>query len=80
MYSVLNTLSEYTCFYISENSTSYTVLLFLKSLKAFSIPLRKKACAKIDVRSHVKQELEEMCFYFNIIRYEDLINVGHAWT
>ena len=38
MYSVLNTLSEYTYFYISKNSTSYT-FSFLKSSKAFSVSL-----------------------------------------
>ena len=30
MYSVLNTLSEYTCLYISKNITSYTFLLVFK--------------------------------------------------
>ena len=30
MHSVLNTLSEYTYFYISENITSYTFLLDFK--------------------------------------------------
>ena len=38
MYSVLNALSEYTYFYISKKSTSYT-FLFLKSSKAFSVSL-----------------------------------------
>ena len=39
MYSVLNTLSEYTCFYISKDITSQFFCLFLKSWKAFSVPL-----------------------------------------
>ena len=40
IYSVLNTLSEYTYFYISENITSYTFFcLFLKSSKAFTLSL-----------------------------------------
>ena len=42
MYIVLNTLSEYTYFYISKNITLFTfVALFLKSLKAFSVSLMK---------------------------------------
>ena len=39
MFSVLNTLSEYTYFYISKSITSYTFCLFLKSSKAFSVSL-----------------------------------------
>ena len=38
MYSVLNTLSEYTHFNVSKNITCFT-----KSLKAFSISLKKIA-------------------------------------
>ena len=38
MYSVLNTLSEYTYFYISKNIISYTFLL------SFSVFLRRKTC------------------------------------
>ena len=34
MYSVLNTLSEYTYFYISKNITSYTFLLVLKVIES----------------------------------------------
>ena len=37
MYSVINTLSEYTYFYVSKNITSYIFCLFLKSPKAFSV-------------------------------------------
>ena len=37
--SVLNTLSEYTCFYIPENITSYMLCLFLRSSKVFSVSL-----------------------------------------
>ena len=40
MYSVLNTLSEYTYFCIFENITSYTSCLFLELSKAFSVSLR----------------------------------------
>ena len=41
MYSVLNTLSEYTYFYISEDITSYTyVACFLKLSKALSVSLK----------------------------------------
>ena len=38
MYSVLNTLSEYTYCYIPKNITSYTFCLFLKSSKATKEP------------------------------------------
>ena len=44
MYSVLNTLSEYTYFYISKNMTSYTFLLVLKiveSLQCILNPLQE---------------------------------------
>ena len=34
MYSVLNTLSEYTYFYISKNITSYTFLLVFKIVES----------------------------------------------
>ena len=39
MYGVLNTLSEYTHFYISKNITSYTFLLVFKTSKVFSVSL-----------------------------------------
>ena len=43
MYSVLDRLSEYTYIYISKNITLYTfVALFLKSLKAFNVPLTRQ--------------------------------------
>ena len=41
MYSVLNTLSGYTYFYISKNITSYFFACFLKLLKAFSVSLNR---------------------------------------
>ena len=40
VHSVLNTLSKYTYFYISENITSYLFYLFWKLLKAFSVSIR----------------------------------------
>ena len=40
MYSVLNTLSEYTQFFISKALLHTFFYLFLKSLKAFSVSLR----------------------------------------
>ena len=40
MYSVLNTLLEYTYIYISKNNPSYTFLL-VKSSKAFNLSLIK---------------------------------------
>ena len=39
VYIVLNTLSEYTYFYISKNITSHTFCLFLKLSKVFSVSL-----------------------------------------
>ena len=46
MYSVLNTLSEYTCLKKKKNITSYTFLLVLKSSlkssKAFSVSLKQE--------------------------------------
>ena len=39
MYRVLNTLSEYTCFYTSKSIASYTFSLFLKSSKDCSVSL-----------------------------------------
>ena len=35
----MNKLSEYTYFYLSINITPYIFFLFLKSSKAFSVPL-----------------------------------------
>ena len=46
MYSVWNTFSEYTYFYISKNIISYTCFLFLKFLKVFSVSLRTTVIAK----------------------------------
>ena len=40
MYSVLNTLSEYTYFYISKNNTSYTFLLVSKIVESFQCILK----------------------------------------
>ena len=42
MYSVLNTLSEYTYFYISKNITSYTFLLVLKIVESLQCILKNK--------------------------------------
>ena len=42
MYSVLNTLSEYTYFYISKNITSYTFLLVLKIDESLHCILKNK--------------------------------------
>ena len=39
MYSVLNTLSEYTYFYISKNITSHTFLLVFKITERLSVSL-----------------------------------------
>ena len=41
MYNVLNTLSEYTYFYISKNITSYNFLLVLKIDKSLQCILKK---------------------------------------
>ena len=40
MYIVLNTLLEYTNFYISKNIASYTFLLVFKIVKSFQYILR----------------------------------------
>ena len=40
MYSVLNTLSEYTNFYISKNITSYTFLLVFKIVESLQCILK----------------------------------------
>ena len=40
MYSVLNTLSEYTYFYISKNIISYTFLLVFKIVESLQCILR----------------------------------------
>ena len=42
MYNVLNTLSEYTYFYISKNITSYTFLLVLKIDESLHCILKNK--------------------------------------
>ena len=43
MYSVLNTLSEYTYFYISKDITLYTFLLIFKSVESLHCILMEKA-------------------------------------
>ena len=48
MYSVLNTLSEYTYFYISKNITSYTFLLVFKIAESLQCILKLKTI-KCDV-------------------------------
>ena len=40
MYSVLNTLSEYTYFYILKNITSYTFLLAFKIVESLQCTLQ----------------------------------------
>ena len=40
MYTVLNTLSEYTYFYISKNITSYTFLLGFKIVQSLQCILK----------------------------------------
>ena len=57
IHSVLNTLSEYTFFYISKNPTSYTLCLFLKWSKDFSISLSK---------DQIGSNLIELLFYLEI--------------
>ena len=37
MYKVLNTLSEYTYFYISKNITSYTFLVVFKIVESLQV-------------------------------------------
>ena len=40
MYSILNILSEYACFFTSKNIIHTFFCLFLKSSKAFNVSLR----------------------------------------
>ena len=47
MYSVLNKLSQYTWFLISNNITSYIFCLLLKSLKPFIVSLNHDIPRKI---------------------------------
>ena len=51
MYSVLNTLSEYTYFYISKNITSYTFLLVFKIIECLQCIL-KPFLANTNSNSH----------------------------
>ena len=44
MYSVWNTLSEYTYFYISKNITSYTFLLVFKIVESLQCILTVSFC------------------------------------
>ena len=56
MYSVLNTLSEYTYFYISKKHYFiHFYCFFLKSLKAFSVSLSTTICRSYStsVSSHI---------------------------
>ena len=58
MYSVLNTLSEYTYFYKSKNVTSYTFLLVFKIVESLRCILNWKQSSKF------------FSFYFLTIHYE----------
>ena len=47
MYSLLNTISEYTCFYISKNITSYFFLLVLKIVESLQCMLEQAISLQI---------------------------------
>ena len=54
MYNVLNTLSEYTYFYISKNITSYTFLLVFKIVESLQCILNLSS-------EHVIPDITEKC-------------------
>ena len=65
MYSVLNKLSEYICFYISKSISLYTSSLFLKLSKAFIVTLvRKKYFLKCSLIKHT------CSWRVNLLHYE----------
>ena len=47
MYSVLNTLSEYTYFYISKNITSYTFLLVFEIIESLQCIIKEEIALKL---------------------------------
>ena len=55
MYSVLNTLSEYTYFCISKNITSYTFLLVFKIVESLQCIFKKV----VDLEKKYRQEMKE---------------------
>ena len=84
VYSVLNTLSEYTYFYISKNITSYTFLLVFKIgqnlqciLKDFVIFRGKHLCWSLFFTkilglkdcNFIKKRLQDRCFPANIAKF-----------
>ena len=55
MYSVLNTLSEYTYFCISKNITSYTFLLVFKIVESLQCIFKNV----VDLEKKYRQEMKE---------------------
>ena len=56
-YSVLNKLSEYIYFYISENITSYTLLLVFKIFKSLQCILKESKYSTIVIQKHCNKKL-----------------------
>ena len=78
MYSVLNTLSEYTCFYISKNFTSYTFLLVSKIVENLQCILKTENFSHEDVLCNVKNS-SITCSSFRIIlrnQYKFIFNTS----
>ena len=66
MYSVLNTLSEYTYFYISKNITSYTFVACFKNRRKPSVYL------KISLESVSSDNIKSVSTYKFVWSYQNL--------
>ena len=66
MYSVLNTFSQYICFYISKNITSLYLLLVLKTFESRKCILNKVSnylyFCYVKSRGSMKQDIEKLQF------------------
>ena len=78
MYSVLNTLSEYTYFYISKIITSCTFLLVFKIVESLQCILEKQifsnSCQKkikCLVAKHLNVQIEQTRILYNNISYNN---------
>ena len=60
MYSVLNTLTEYTYFYISKNITSYTLLLVFKIVVGLQCILNSISTKNPSVDKSENSKIEEI--------------------
>ena len=62
MYSVLNTLSEYTYFYISKNITSCTLLLLFKIVKSFECVLKLKYSQMVWIQNATQTKIKNKSY------------------